>query len=63
MHKFFFTISSLLFPPLSGDLLYLGIVSTFIMVKLSGVLAEQIDPFAPLDMLVGLATGKQILID
>ena len=33
------------------------------MVKLSGVLAEQIDPFAPLDMLVGLATGKQILID
>ena len=30
------------------------------MVKLSGVLAEQIDPFAPLDMLVGLVTGKQI---
>lgn len=49
--------SGLLFPPLSGDLLYLGIVSTFIMVKLSGVLAEQIDPFAPLDMLVGLVTG------
>ena len=52
-----FLIFSYLIPPLTGDLLYLGIVSTFIMVKLSGILAEPIDPFAPLDMAVSLATG------
>eukprot|EP00088_Acartia_fossae_P018182 TRINITY_DN20470_c0_g1_i2.p1 TRINITY_DN20470_c0_g1~~TRINITY_DN20470_c0_g1_i2.p1 ORF type:complete len:260 (+),score=64.02 TRINITY_DN20470_c0_g1_i2:43-822(+) len=46
-----------LIPPVTGDLLYLGIVSTFIMVKLSGILADPIDPFAPLDMVVTLATG------
>ena len=45
-------------PPVTGDMLYLGIVTTFIMTKLSGVLAEQIDPYAPLDIVVRAATGK-----
>jgi len=35
----------------SGDLLYLGIILTFITVKLSSVLAEPIDPFKPLESL------------
>merc|ERR1711973_484456 len=43
--------------PLSGDLLYLIIVTSFIMIKLSGVLAEPIDPFVPLDSMVALGTG------
>jgi len=43
--------------PLSGDLLYLSIVAVFLMVKLSGILAEPIDPFVPLDSAVGLLTG------
>ena len=46
-----------LIPPVTGDMLYLGIVTTFIMTKLSGVLAEQIDPYAPLDIVVRAATG------
>jgi len=43
--------------PLSGDLLYLIIVTTFILIKLTGVLAEPIDPFVPLDGGVSLLTG------
>jgi len=35
--------------PISGDLLYLVIVSVFVAVKLSSVLAEPVDPFAPLE--------------
>ena len=46
--------------PLSGDLLYLSIVAVFLMVKLSGILAEPIDPFVPLDSAVGLLTGVYI---
>jgi len=49
--------SGYLIPPVTGDMLYLGIVTTFIMTKLSGVLAEQIDPYAPLDIVVHAATG------
>ena len=43
--------SSLLPAALSLDLLYLMIVSTFIMIKLSSVLAEPVDPFKPLESL------------
>jgi len=35
--------------PVSGDLLYLVIISVFLVVKLSSVLAEPIDPFTPLE--------------
>jgi len=38
--------------PVSGDLLYLAIVGVFLSVKLSGVLAEPIDPFKPLEATV-----------
>jgi len=34
---------------IGSDMLYLGIVTVFLMVKLSSVLAEPIDPFAPLE--------------
>jgi len=37
--------------PVSGDLLYLTIVSVFLVVKLSSILSEPIDPFAPLERL------------
>jgi len=43
--------------PIAGDLLYLSIVAVFIFVKLSGVLAEPVDPFKPLEAGVGLLTG------
>ena len=36
---------------MSGDLLYLGIIITFITLKLSSVLADPIDPFKPLESL------------
>lgn len=42
-------ISGYLPAPVSGDLLYLAIVCTFITVKLSSILAEPIDPFTPLE--------------
>lgn len=45
------SFSSLLPAALSLDLLYLMIVSTFIMIKLSSVLAEPVDPFKPLESL------------
>ena len=34
------------------DLLYIVIISTFIMIKLSSVLFESIDPFQPLEQIV-----------
>ena len=34
---------------ISVDLLYLIIISTFITIKLSGVLADPIDPFKPVE--------------
>ena len=34
---------------ISVDLLYLVIISTFITIKLSGVLADPIDPFKPVE--------------
>jgi len=44
--------------PLSGDLLYLIIVSVFITVKLSSVLLEPVDPISPLETTVAtLAFG------
>jgi len=43
--------------PLALDLLYLGIVSTFLVVKLTSLLADPIDPFKPLDEAVNLLTG------
>ena len=48
--------------PLSLDLLYLCIVSTFLVVKLAGILAQPIDPFKPLDYVVDLATGSKLSI-
>jgi len=43
---------------LSGDLLYLVIILTFLMVKLSGLLAEPVDPFTSLETSVAtLAFG------
>ena len=39
-------------PLISMDLLYLSIVSTFVLVKLSSVLAQPLDPFLPLESLV-----------
>jgi len=51
--------------PLSGDLLYLIIVSVFVMVKLASVLADPVDPFSPLEGTVatlafgGLWDGNQ----
>ena len=36
----------------SGDLLYLVIVSVFLAVKLSFILAEPIDPFSPMEGIV-----------
>jgi len=51
--------------PVSGDLLYLIIVSVFLMVKLSSVLADPVDPFSPLEGTVatlafgGLWDGSQ----
>jgi len=51
--------------PLSGDLLYLIIVSVFVMVKLASVLADPVDPFSPLEGTVatlafgGLWDGSQ----
>ncbi|XP_023331794.1 trimeric intracellular cation channel type 1B.1 [Eurytemora carolleeae] len=43
--------------PVSGDLLYLGIVGVFILVKLAPLLGEPIDPFKPLQKAVHLLTG------
>jgi len=44
--------------PVSGDLLYLAIVAVFLTIKLSSVLADPLDPFAPAEkMLSGLALG------
>ena len=37
---------------ISMDLLYITIITTFIMIKLSGVLAESIDPFQPLEQIL-----------
>ena len=34
---------------ISVDLLYLIIISTFITIKLSGVIADPIDPFKPVE--------------
>ena len=34
---------------LSFDLLYISVVTTFIIIKLSGVLADPIDPFIPVE--------------
>ena len=43
---------------ISMDLLYITIITTFVMIKLSGVLAESIDPFQPLEqILTTLALG------
>merc|ERR1719394_102043 len=43
---------------LSFDLLYISVVTTFIIIKLSGVLADPIDPFIPLENSVSfLALG------
>merc|ERR1712107_218266 len=45
-------------PPISGSLLYLAIVATFLLVKISSALGEPIDPFAPLERLCSsLALG------
>jgi len=51
--------------PVSGDLLYLIIVSVFLLIKLSSVLADPVDPFSPLEGTVatlafgGLWDGSQ----
>ena len=45
------SLSSLLPATLSRDLLYLMIVTTFIMIKLSSVLADPLDPFKPVESL------------
>ena len=37
---------------ISMDLLYITIITTFVMIKLSGVLAESIDPFQPLEQIL-----------
>ena len=43
---------------ISMDLLYITIITTFVMIKLSGVLAESIDPFQPLEQILSsLALG------
>ena len=42
---------SLLPAMLTEDLLYLGIILTFITIKLSSVLADPIDPFRPVESL------------
>ena len=43
---------------LSLDLLYISVVTTFIIIKLSGVLADPIDPFIPVENAVSfLALG------
>ena len=34
------------------DLLYITIITSFVMIKLSGVLAESIDPFQPLEQIL-----------
>ena len=34
------------------DLLYITIITCFVMVKLSGVLAESIDPFKPIEQIL-----------
>ena len=34
------------------DLLYITIITTFVMIKLSGVLAESIDPFKPIEQIL-----------
>merc|ERR1712226_147251 len=44
--------------PISGSLLYLAIVGTFLLVKISSALGEPIDPFAPFEKIVSsLALG------
>lgn len=48
---------SLIPDPLAGDLLYISIVSTFVVVKLSTLLSQPIDPFRPLDTAVAFVTG------
>ena len=43
---------------ISMDLLYITIITTFVMIKLSGVLAEPVDPFQPLEQILSsLALG------
>ena len=34
------------------DLLYITIITSFVMIKLSGVLAESIDPFTPIEQIL-----------
>lgn len=34
------------------DLLYITIITSFVMIKLSGVLAESIDPFKPIEQIL-----------
>jgi len=43
-------------PPLSGDLLYISIVSGFLFIKLSSILAQPLDPFAPVESLISSLT-------
>ena len=43
--------------PVSGDLLYLGIAATFVLVKLADLLADPVDPYRPLQAAVRLLTG------
>jgi len=45
-------------PPVSGSLLYLAILATFLLTKISSALGEPIDPFIPLERVVhSLAMG------
>jgi hypothetical protein len=50
-------ICSLLPRPITGDLLYLCIVSLLVMVKLTGLLSQPRDPYLPLERGVHLLTG------
>jgi hypothetical protein len=43
--------------PITGDLLYLSIVSLLVMVKLTGLLSQPRDPYLPLERGVHLLTG------
>ena len=37
---------------ISMDLLYITIITSFVMIKLSGVLAASIDPFQPIEQII-----------
>lgn len=51
-------ISGLMPRPLAGDLLYLCSVSLMVLVKLTGLLGQPLDPYLPLERGVHLLTGE-----